>query len=463
MTPPDPNLGGAPPGAKKFPDYVPPTKVHYDGQKPATLHLRKCKLVTQVGGRAREHLFDKGAITIGAMEDNDLVVSDDTVSRYHCKIVQEDTSYLLVDLGSTNGTFINRVRIKEAYLKPGCTIGLGNTEVKFHAADEKVEILPSRKEKLGRMVGRHVKMRELYTVLEKIAPTATTVVIEGETGTGKEVVAQTIHDLSTRSSGPIMVFDCGAVPDNLIESELFGHEKGSFTGAVGRRIGAFEEASGGTIFLDEIGELTQDLQPKMLRVLESKEFRRVGGNGMNKTDVRVVAATNRDLRAEVNAGRFRSDLYFRLAVVKVTIPPLRERPDDIPITVDQILRALGAEQSQSAALRTPEFFNALSRSAWPGNVRELRNYLERCLVFQDALPVSAEGPRGQATSMAGIDPKLPYAEARRRALDGFERGYAEALLREHNGKVSAAAAAAGMDRVYLYRLLRRHGLKTKDH
>src|SRR5579859_6695458 len=212
MTPPDP----ASP-AKKFPDYVPPTKVHYDGARPATVHLRKCKLVTQVGGRAREHLFDKAVVTIGAMEDNDLVASDDTVSRYHCKIVQEDTGYVLIDLGSTNGTFINRVRIREAYLKPGCTIGLGNTEVKFHSADEKVEIVPSRKEKLGRMVGRHVKMRELYAVLEKIAPTSTTVVIEGETGTGKEVVAQTIHDLSTRASGPIMVFDCGAVPDNLIE------------------------------------------------------------------------------------------------------------------------------------------------------------------------------------------------------------------------------------------------------
>src|SRR3954453_10149940 len=178
------------PSAKKFPDYVPPTKVHYDGARPATVHLRKCKLVTQVGGRAREHLFDKATITIGAMEDNDLVVSDDTVSRYHCRIVQEDSSYVLIDLGSTNGTFINRVRIKEAYLKPVCTIGLGNTEVKFHAAEDKLEILPSRKEKLGRMVGRHVKMRELYTVLEKIAPTAPTGVIEGEPGRGKTVGAQ---------------------------------------------------------------------------------------------------------------------------------------------------------------------------------------------------------------------------------------------------------------------------------
>src|ERR1700761_3648882 len=337
MTPPDPSFGAPPSGAKKFPDYVPPTKVHYDGQKPATLHLRKCKLITNVGGRAREHTFDKGSITIGAMEDNDLVVSDDTVSRYHCKIVQEDTSYLLVDLGSTNGTFINRVRIKEAYLKPGCTIGLGNTEVKFHAADEKVEILPSRKEKLGRMVGRHVKMRELYTVLEKIAPTATTVVIEGETGTGKEVVAQTIHDLSPRSSGPIMVFDCGAVPDNLIESELFGHEKGSFTGAIMTRQGLFEMAHGGTLFLDELGELPLDLQPKLLRALEQREIRRVGGTRSLKVDVRILAATNRNLELEVREGRFRQDLFYRLSVVRVFIPPLRERVEDLGTLIKHFL------------------------------------------------------------------------------------------------------------------------------
>jgi DNA-binding NtrC family response regulator len=180
---------------------------------------------------------------------------------------------------------------------------------------------------------------------------------------------------------------------------------------------------------------------------------------MSKTDVRVVAATNRDLRAEVNAGRFRSDLYFRLAVVKVTIPALRERPEDIPITVETVLRALGADETNSAALRTPEFFAALGHSAWPGNVRELRNYLERCLVFQEALPVSSEPGGGGVTAMAGIDAKVQYAEARRRALDSFEKGYAEALLREHNGKVAAAAAAAGMDRVYLYRILRRHGIK----
>ncbi|HEX9104533.1 MAG TPA: sigma-54 dependent transcriptional regulator, partial [Polyangia bacterium] len=311
-----------------------------------------------------------------------------------------------------------------------------------------------------RIVGNSPAMQEVYKIVGKVAKSDATVLITGESGTGKELVAEALHYNSTRRSGPIVKVSCAALPEMLLEAELFGHEKGSFTGAVARRVGAFEEASGGTIFLDEIGELAQDLQPKLLRVLESKEYRRVGGNAMSKTDVRVVAATNRDLRAEVNAGRFRSDLYFRLAVVKVTIPALRERPEDIPITVETVLRALGADDNNAAALRTPEFFAALGHSAWPGNVRELRNYLERCLVFQEALPVSAEpGGGGAATAMAAIDAKLAYAEARRRALDSFERGYAEALLREHNGKVAAAAAAAGMDRVYLYRILRRHGIK----
>src|SRR4051794_3818241 len=385
MTPPDPNFGAPPGGAKKFPDYVPPTKVHYDGVKPATLHLRKCKLVTQVGGRAREHIFDKGTITIGAMEDNDLVVSDDTVSRYHCKIVQEDTSYLLCDLGSTNGTFINRVRIKEAYLKPGCTIGLGQSELKFHAADEKIEILPSRKERLGDMVGRHVKMREIYAILEKIAPTSTTVVIEGETGTGKEVVAQTIHKLSLRAAGPIMVFDCGAVPDNLIESELFGHEKGSFTGAIMTRQGLFEMAHGGTLFLDELGELPIDLQPKLLRALEQREIRRVGSNKPIRVDVRIIAATNRNLEDEVRAGRFRQDLFYRLSVVRVLIPPLRERADDIPLLVTHFLENAQYNRNPNGTKRAREIardaMTALQTYSWSGNVRELVNTIERACSF----------------------------------------------------------------------------------
>jgi DNA-binding NtrC family response regulator len=396
--------------------------------------------------------------SIGFHPSNDLVVEDATVSRFHCEVrIGEDGAHVR-DLDSRNGTVLDGVRVTDAFLRGGSLLKLGRVGLRFEFSAESNRLPVSAGNAFGNLVGSSVAMRTAFALLDRAALSDVTVLLEGETGTGKGVAAEAIHRASTRRDGPFLVVDCGAIPPNLLESELFGHEKGSFTGAVSRRVGAFEEASGGTIFLDEIGELAQDLQPKLLRVLESKEYRRVGANAMQKTDVRVVAATNRDLRAEVNAGRFRSDLYFRLAVVKVTIPALRERPEDIPITVEQILKALGADPQQSTALRTPEFFAALGHSAWPGNVRELRNYLERCLVFQDALPVSTEPARG-GTLMAGIDPKLAYAEARRRALDGFEKGYAEALLREHNGKVSAAAAAAGMDRVYLYRILRRHGIK----
>jgi DNA-binding NtrC family response regulator len=472
MTPPDPA-----PGGKKFPDYVPPTKVHYDGARPATVHLRRCKLVTQVGGRTREHLFDKATVTLGAMEDNDLCISDDTVSRYHCKIVQEDTAYLLVDLGSTNGTFINRVRIKEAYLKPGCTIGLGATEVKFHSADEKVEIVPSRKERLGDLVGRHVKMRELYAVLEKIAPTSTTVVIEGETGTGKEVVAQTIHKLSARAPGPIMVFDCGAVPDNLIESELFGHEKGSFTGAIMTRQGLFEMAHGGTLFLDELGELPLDLQPKLLRALEQREIRRVGGSKPIKVDVRIIAATNRNLEDEVRGGRFRQDLFYRLSVVRVFLPPLRERIEDIQFLIKQFLADAAYNKKPDGTPKVSGVSRAamdlLSAYRWPGNVRELVNTIERAVSFCEGelieprdLPETVRGeeqaprrPSGSQPVALMTDADSTFKDAKERWVSSFERDYILALLKKNKGNISHAAREADIDRKYFRKLMRKYGIE----
>ncbi|MEO8552487.1 MAG: sigma-54-dependent Fis family transcriptional regulator, partial [Kofleriaceae bacterium] len=282
---------------KKFPDFVPPTKVSYL-DRGATLHLRRC-ILQLADDPAQEWTFDKEEIRIGSMEDNDIVLSDDTVSRYHCRIIQDDTSYILVDNTSTNGTFINKVRVREAYLKPGCTIGVGQSQLVWNAREEEVQIVPSRADRCGGLIGSNTKMREIYSIIEKIAPTATTVVIDGETGTGKEVVAQAIHSLSPRSRNELVVFDCGAVPPNLIESELFGHEKGSFTGAVMSREGLFEMADGGTLFLDELGELPLDLQPKLLRALEQREVRRVGSSKPLKVDVRIIAATNRNLEDEV--------------------------------------------------------------------------------------------------------------------------------------------------------------------
>jgi DNA-binding NtrC family response regulator len=319
--------------------------------------------------------------------------------------------------------------------------------------------------RFGQMVGRSAAMRSLFTLLQRAAASDATVLIEGETGTGKEASADAIHREGTRKNGPFVVIDCGAIPPQLLESELFGHERGAFTGAVAARQGAFEAASGGTIFLDEIGELGLDLQPKILRVLERRQVKRVGSTAYAPVDVRVIAATNRSLRTEVSAQRFRSDLYYRLAVVQVKLPPLRERLADLPILVEHALQSLGVSgASIAAALRSTEFSNKLSRYRWPGNVRQLRNYIERCVALDDAnLPPAldtAPPGEGEHSAEAMIDVTLPLRVARENWVAMFERRYLEALLLRHNNNVSAAARAAGVDRIHLYRLLWKHGLRA---
>jgi two-component system response regulator GlrR len=319
--------------------------------------------------------------------------------------------------------------------------------------------------KFGAMVGRSAPMRSLFSLLQRAAASDATVLVEGETGTGKEATAEAIHLEGGRKNGPFVVIDCGAIPPQLLESELFGHERGSFTGAVAARQGAFEAASGGTIFLDEIGELGLDLQPKILRVLERRQVKRVGSTMYSNIDVRVIAATNRSLRAEVTAQRFRSDLYYRLAVVQVKLPPLRERLADLPILVDHVIGALGAtDRAIANGLRTPEFLERLTRYRWPGNVRQLRNYIERCVALDDAnLPPNLDTapPEPERTAAdAPIDITKPLRSAREQCVSHFERRYLEAILAKHNNNVSAAARSAEVDRIHFYRLLWKHGLRA---
>jgi DNA-binding NtrC family response regulator len=397
--------------------------------------------------------------TIGSHPLNDLVLADPTVSRFHCEVELEKNGACIRDLKSRNGTLLDGVVVHSALLRNESTIRLGASVVKFTFANEHNRLPTSDKTQFGSMVGASFAMRATFSLLERAAASDSTILIEGETGTGKGGAAESLHRMGARRDGPLVVVDCGALPPNLLESELFGHEKGSFTGASARRVGAFEEASGGTIFLDEIGELPGDMQPKLLRALENREVRRVGANAYRPIDVRVIAATNRDLRAEVNRGQFRSDLYFRLAVLKITLPPLRQRPEDIPGLVDHICASLGAEPKELEALRTPELLAAVQRSAWPGNVRELRNYLERCLVFKEPLPVGDQPLSAEEQAPLRVDVGLPFFKARREHIDEFERRYLEEILSRHQGKVTQAATAAGVDRVHMYRLLRRHGLK----
>jgi two-component system, NtrC family, response regulator GlrR len=408
--------------------------------------------------------------SIGSFANNDLVIEDQTVSRYHCEIRVDGEGARAVDLQSRNGTFIDGVQVKEGFLRGGSVLRLGRAVVRFQFRNESNQLPVSQQTRFGVLVGMSVPIRTAFALLERAARSDVTVLVEGETGTGKGRAAESIHRASERRDRPFMVVDCGSIPANLLESELFGHERGAFTGAESRRIGVFEEADEGTIFLDEIGELPPELQPKLLRVLENREVRRVGSNGFRPVNVRVIAATNRDLRAEVNAGRFRSDLYFRLAVLRIELPPLRHRPEDIPVLVESFLVQPGF-QEHASRLMAPAFLGQLQRAAWPGNVRELKNYLERCVVLEDSSLPGSDGPRAPAsvegsgaaagTTEAGPIPDvdLPLQEARRRAIEDFERRYLVKLLDRHRGKVARAAVAAGIDRVYMYKLLRRYGLK----
>jgi len=406
-----------------------------------------------------DHHATLGRVVIGVSPKADFVLSDKTVSRFHCEVAIEGERVVIRDLESGNGTFVNGTSILHAHLIAGSRLTLGHTEIEFGVASEPMELELSSENRFGSMVGESTAMRAGFALLERAARTDATLLLTGETGTGKEVAAESVHERSARKRGPFVVVDCGAIPARLMESELFGHEKGAFTGAISARPGAFEAAHGGTIFLDEVGELESELQPKLLRVLERRHVKRVGATQYVPVDVRVIAATNRNLHAEVNAKRFRSDLYYRLAVIEVRLPSLRERREDLPLLVEHILSSLGASDRKEAhMLRTEACRVALARHPWPGNVRELRNYVERALALADFRVLSAD-----ASALPASEPELPQGAdlrtARESMLRDFERKYLENLLSQHAGNVSAAARSAGIDRKYFYKLLWRNGLR----
>jgi transcriptional regulator with GAF, ATPase, and Fis domain len=429
-----------------------------------------------VSGSARGKRVKLGErLTVGKAADNDLVLPDDTVSRHHCELERTPLGIIVRDLGSTNHTRVGRTAVREAVIESGSTIVVGSVELLLRGEPNRTQVLPSEATSFGEALGTSLSMRQIFGVLERIAPTDASVLLEGETGTGKDVLARSIHQISTRKDQPFVVVDCGAVSYNLIESELFGHERGAFTGAVAARQGAFEIAGHGTVFLDEVGELPLDVQPKLLRVLESGEFRRVGGNKPLHAEARIVAATKRNLKEEVERGKFREDLYFRLSVVPITVPPLRTRREDVPALVEQFLElARKRDPTASAISLTRETVSALAAHDWPGNVRELRNVLDRAIYIAAAggereirlvdLPVSP-GSIGSSQPSAGsagypaFDAEKSYREIRSDFESEFERRYVAWLLDRHGGNISAAAREAKMDRKHLYDLARKRGLR----
>jgi DNA-binding NtrC family response regulator len=425
------------------------------------LSQQRCILVQVEGPEAgKKFSIDSTQAVVGKSPDVDIPVADITVSRKHFKVINEKGRYLLKDLGSTNGTLLDGAQVKEAYLRPGALIKAGEVVFRFQTEYDPVQIQPSEEMAFGGLVGRSLRMREIFALLQKIARTDSTILILGNTGTGKGAAAGAIHQHSKQKKGPLVVVDCGSIAGNLIESELFGHVKGAFTGAVSTRKGALEESKGGTLFIDELDDLPLDLQPKLLRAIEERVFVRLGSNKPIKFDARIVAASKKDLWKEVAANRFREDLYFRLSVVSLRLPPLRDRVEDIPLLYDQFLNGRAGRFSDLPQ----DVQNRWLNHDWPGNVRELRNAIERSLALDGDGLLGGPQTSNRPTQVGGLAPdySMPFKQAKERLLDVFEYEYIKRLMARSKGGVAGAARMAEIDRKYLYKLLQKHGFSKAD-
>jgi transcriptional regulator with PAS, ATPase and Fis domain len=430
--------------------------------EPEGLRILSVELAVVDGpSRGRRVALTDGVARVGAAPGNQLRLTDPTVSRVHCEIRVRPDGILVRDCGSTNGTYVEGVRVREGEVRPGAIVRVGASAFRVESSGGEAFLPVSDRVSFGECVGASIEMRRLYSTLERVAPTTSTVLIEGETGTGKDVVARSLHAASPRASGPFVPIDCGAIPVTLIESELFGHVRGAFSGAQTDRRGVFEEADHGTLFLDEIGELPIHVQPKLLRAIEARAVRRLGSNVERPIDVRIVAATNRSLARCVNEGTFREDLYYRLAVVEVTLPPLRARRDDIATLARHFYERLGG----GPAL-TPEFIATITGRGWPGNVRELRNFIERSvslgLVAESSSPAGGAARPRDALAKDALEAlvplHLPLKEARDAWTESFESIYVRSLLKKTGGNLTRAAELAGVNRRFMQRLVARLAL-----
>ncbi len=405
---------------------------------------------------------------VGSSEVCDIALVDPHISRRHAALLVTPRGLELEDLDSTNGTFVNGLRTLRAILVGGETIALGDHTLRVAKATTAVPPEPAGIVRFGTVLGASLPMRRLYPLCKRIASSDVPLLIEGETGTGKEVLAESIHAASARASGPFVVFDCTTVSPTLLEATLFGHEKGAFTGAVSARPGVFELADGGTLFIDEIGDLDTSLQAKLLRALQSSQVQRIGASRWTRTNVRIISATRRDLEREIQLGRFRDDLYFRLVVARIELPPLRQRRDDVPLLARAFWNALGGAASDysSAILAGREDY------PWPGNVRELHNFVAHRLALGDladapacrddatnvpALSAAAPATTAEDVMSRVIRERVAFARAREQVIVEFERRYTDWVLAEHGGNVTKAAEACGISRRYFYVMRSRIG------
>lgn len=446
-----------------------PTVIVKRKGKPDSLLVQKSRIIVIDGPQQGDEIvLESDHFTMGSSPQNDFVIIDPAVSKQHCEIQLFPQGYLIRDLQSTNGTFVHGVRVTDAFLNEGSEITLGTTRLLFCPLQDTTEFTLSDSDRFGRVIGKSIPMKKVFHIAETYAPTDTTILIEGATGTGKEILAEEIHNHSKRRDGPFVVIDCGSLSHGIVESELFGHTKGAYTGAAADRMGAFEQANGGTIFIDEISELNLMLQPKLLRVLEKKEVRRMGSNKMKQVDVRIICATNLSLEKQVNSSLFREDLYYRISIVKIVLPPLRNRKDDIVLLTQHFLREVTGKEDADKLINIQKTMQAFHAHDWPGNVRELRNLVEMSAHAPDGMIdpgshmyLGRMGNMGDSTPGHLYD-DAPFKEAKSRIIGNFEEHYLRELLERNEWNVSKAAREADIERVYLIRLMKKYGMKRSD-
>lgn len=405
----------------------------------------------------REARLERGMLTIGSGDHNNIIIRDRAVSRSHVELHLVAGGVRVQDLGSRNGTFFSGQQVEGMVVALGSRLTIGRVTIAIDADTESLtDAWTPGQDGYAGIVGRSSAMQKIFSVIDRLRGSLASVLIEGPSGVGKELVARALHNTSPVAAGPFVAVNCAALVRDLVASELFGHQRGAFTGAGAPRKGAFLTADQGTLFLDEVGDLPLDIQPQLLRALELGEVRSVGSDSSRQVKVRVVAATNRDLRKAVESGAFREDLYFRLAVIRLVIPPLADRLDDIPLLARHFAADQGAQLPASV-------IDDLGRRPWQGNVRELRNAVQAyCVLGELPEPLLGRAEPFAVSLGRFATQELPYAQLKDELIQQFTRAYCAAVLQRTGDNQSAAARAAGLDRNYFARLLAKHGVQGSE-